>query len=155
MFFIAWKIFTIQRFELFFFFGHFWLLFKIFYSKRMILCVDEMKCSLLYLDIWIARKIDWCVILRGIYSEEYSWRLIRLIHMLYWHYSFVYAEREISKTNGLDLSFLFIFLSRWINSNKFKLIHLHQKLKSILTLNINVRLKVTRVFCILNSNGIE
>ena len=155
MFFIAWKIFTIQRFELFFFFGHFWLLFKIFYLKRMILCVKEMKCSLLYLDIWIARKIDWCVILRGIYSEEYSWRLIRLIHMLYWHYSFVYAEREISKTNGLDLSFLFIFLSRWINSNKFKLIHLHKKLKSILTLNINVRLKVTRVFCILNSNGIE
>ena len=55
----------------------------------------------------------------GLYTEEYFWRLILLSHMLYWQYSFVYTEREFSKTNALDLSFIFIFLSRWINSNKF------------------------------------
>ena len=62
---------------------------------------------------------------------------------------------KFSKTNALHLLFLFIFLSRWVNSNKFELIHLHKKIKIILTLNINIRLKVTWVFCILNSNGID
>ena len=42
------------------------------------------------------------------------------------------AEREFSKTNPLDLSLLFIFLSRWINSNKFELIHIHKNIKSTL-----------------------
>ena len=67
----------------------------------------------------------------------------------------MYTEREFSKTNALDLSLLFIFLSRWINSNKFELIHLRKNMKSTLTLSINVRLKVTRVFCILISRVID
>ena len=46
--------------------------------------------------------------------------------------------REFSKTNALDLLFLFIFLLRWINSNKFELIHLCKSMKSTLTLSINV-----------------
>ena len=46
--------------------------------------------------------------------------------------------REFSKTNALDLLFLFIFLLRWINSNKFELIHLCESMKSTLTLSINV-----------------
>ena len=50
---------------MFFLLGHFWSLFKIFYLKRIILFVNETKCSFLYLDIWISRKIDWCIILRG------------------------------------------------------------------------------------------
>ena len=33
-------------------------------------------------------------------------------HTLYWQYSFVYTERKFSKTNTLDLSFLFVFLPR-------------------------------------------
>ena len=41
-------------------------------------------------------------------------------HMLCWQYSFMYTEREFSKTNALHFSFLFIFLSKWINSNKFE-----------------------------------
>ena len=48
----------------------------------------------------------------------------------------MYTEREFSKTNALDLSFLFIFLSRWINSNKFELIHLRKNMKSTLILSI-------------------
>ena len=35
------------------------------------------------MDIWITRKIDWCIILKGVYAEEYSWRLVRLIHICY------------------------------------------------------------------------
>ena len=46
--------------------------------------------------------------------------------------------REFLKTNALDLLFLFIFLLRWINSNKFELIHLCKSMKSTLTLSINV-----------------
>ena len=52
--------------------------------------------------------------------------------MIYWQYSFIYTEKEFSKTNILDPSFLFIFLSRWINSmnsNKFELIQLHKNMK--------------------------
>ena len=52
--------------------------------------------------------------------------------MIYWQYSFIYTEKEFSKTNTLDPSFLFIFLSRWINSmnsNKFELIQLHKNMK--------------------------
>ena len=48
----------------------------------------------------------------------------------------------------LDLLFLFVLLSRWINSNKFE-IHLHKNMNNTLTFSINVRQKVTRVFCIL------
>ena len=76
-------------------------------------------------------------------------------YMLYQDYSFVYTEREFSKTNVLDLSFLFIFLSRCINSNNFELIHLQKNIKNTLTLSINVRLKVTRVLCILISRVID
>ena len=36
-------------------------------------------------------------------------------HMLYQHYSYVYTDKEFSKTNALDLSFLFVFLLGWIN----------------------------------------
>ena len=75
--------------------------------------------------------------------------------MLYQNYSSVYTEREFSKNNSLDLSFLFIFLLRWINSNKFELIHLRKKMKSTLTVSINVRLKTTRVLCILISIVID
>ena len=75
--------------------------------------------------------------------------------MLYQNYSSVYTEREFSKNNSPDLSFLFIFLLRWINSNKFELIHLRKKMKSTLTVSINVRLKTTRVLCILISIVID
>ena len=75
--------------------------------------------------------------------------------MLYQNYSSVYTEREFSKNNSLDLSFLFIFLLSWINSNKFELIHLRKKMKSTLTVSINVRLKTTRVLCILISIVID
>ena len=37
----------------------------------------------------------------------------------------------------------------------FELIHLDKNIKSTLTLSINVKLKVTRVLCILNSNGVD
>ena len=43
---------------------------------------------------------------------------------------FVYTEREFSKINTFDLSFLFIFLSRWINSNKFEIIHIHKNMET-------------------------
>ena len=76
-------------------------------------------------------------------------------HMLYQQYSIVHTEREFSKTNALGFSFLFIFLSRWINSNKFELIHLRKNMKSTLTLSINIRLKVTRVLCILIGRVID
>ena len=43
------------------------------------------------------------------------------------HYFF--RERELIKTNELDLSFFFIFFSRWIKLNKFELIDLHKNTK--------------------------
>ena len=67
----------------------------------------------------------------------------------------MYTEREFSKTNVFELLFLFIFLLRWTNSNKFKLIQLHKNMKNNLTLSINERLKVTRVLCILISRVID
>ena len=67
----------------------------------------------------------------------------------------MYTEREFSKTNVLDLSFLFIFLLRYINSNKFELIHPWKNIKNTLTLSNNVRLKMTRVLCILISRVIN
>ena len=66
--------------------------------------------------------------------------------LLYYHYPYLYIEREFLETNVMDLSFLFIFLSRWINSNKLELTHLHKNMKNTLTLNFNVRLKVTFAF---------
>ena len=67
----------------------------------------------------------------------------------------MYTEREFSKTNVLELLFLFIFLLSWTNSNKFKLIQLHKNMKNNLTLSINERVKVTRVPCILISRVID
>ena len=67
----------------------------------------------------------------------------------------MYTEREFSKTNALERLFLFIFLSRWTNSNKFKLIRPHKIMKNAVTLSINERLKVTRVLCILISRVID
>ena len=48
--------------------------------------------------------------------------------------------------------FCFFSYSCWI---KFELIHFCKNVKSTLTLSINIRLKVTRVFCILISNVIN
>ena len=48
-----------------------------------------------------------------------------LKHMLYWQYSFVYTEREFSKTNIFDLSFhLFSY------SCQGELIHLNKNMKA-------------------------
>ena len=138
---------NITLLKYFFFLGLFWSFFKFFYLKRIILFVNEAKCSLLYLNIWVPRKLDWCIIFRGVYTEEYSWRVVRLIHICYASI-IVYTEREFSKTSSLDLPFLFIQLSSWINLNKFELIHLLKSMKSTLILSINVGLKVTRVFYI-------
>ena len=97
----------------------------------------------------LSRKID----LRGVYMDEYNTSINT--NMLYYQHSFVYTKREFSKTKALDLSFLFVLFSRWINSNKFALIHLRWNMKNILTLSIKVRLKVTRVLCILISRVID
>ena len=51
-----------------------------------------------------------------------------------------------------------MFLLRWINSDKFELIHLHKNMKNTkntLTLSINERLKVTRVLCFLINRVID
>ena len=51
-----------------------------------------------------------------------------------------------------------MFLLRWINSDKFELIHLHKNMKNAkntLTLSINERLKVTRVLCFLINRVID
>ena len=71
-------------------------------------------------------------------------------HPLHKHYSFKYTKTESSKTNVLDLSIILIFLMRWINST-----NLYKNRKSNLTLRINVRLKVTRVICILISRVVD
>ena len=76
-------------------------------------------------------------------------------NMSYYHYSFVYKKRGFSKINALDLSFLFIFISRWITSNKFELIHHYKNMKSTTTLSITVKLKVTTAFCILINSAID
>ena len=84
-----------QVFKIFSFLSHFWLLFQIFYLKRIILFVKKMKHSLLHLAIWISREIDWCIVLRGVYIEVYSWRLILfLINISHTNYSLVYIERK-------------------------------------------------------------
>ena len=58
-----------QIFEIFFFLDHFWSLSKIFYLKIIILFVNQTKCSLIFLDLWISRKIDRCII------STLSWRM--------------------------------------------------------------------------------
>ena len=93
--------------------------------------MDSSKKTLVKLSI----KID----LRGVYMEEYLWRLILfLIHTLILAVLFHVYWKRIFKNQLVNLLFLFIFMLRWINSNKFELIHLCENLKSTLTLSINV-----------------
>ena len=101
----------------------------------------------------IIKKIRLMYYTKGVYTEDYSWILLLfLIHIYYTSIILCVYWRRIFKTSALDLSLRFIFLSRWINSNKFELIQLHKNMKSTLALSINVMLKVTRFFYILNSN---
>ena len=93
--------------------------------------MDSSKKTLVKLSI----KID----LRGVYMEEYLWRLILfLIHTFILAVLFHVYWKRIFKNQLVNLLFLFIFMPRWINSNKFELIHLCENLKSTLTLSINV-----------------
>ena len=48
--------------------------------------------------------------IKGVYMEEYSWRLML----------FSYTHVMLAALFSFFISFVFIFLSRWINSNKFK-----------------------------------
>ena len=114
-----------------------------------------MKCSLLYLDTWIWRKINWCIILRGVYKEEYSWGLIRLIQICYTSIILLCLLKEIFQKSMLWMLCFFSYSCQgeliqyvWINSS-------WQEYKSTLTLSINVKIKVTRVLCVLNSNGVD
>ena len=68
---------------------------------------------------------------------------------------FIVIRKGLKKSNMLNLFFPFIFLLRWIKSNKFDLIHLSKNMESNLTLSINVKLKVTRIFQILISRVID
>ena len=141
-------------FEIFFFF--LLIVFQnLLFKKNYFVCEQNKVLSPLpgYLN---TKKNRLMYYIKGVLHGRIFMKINKInTHMLYWHYSFVYAEREFSKTKTLNLSFLFIFLLRWINSNKFELIHLHKNIKSTLTLSINVQLKVTKIFCILNSNGID
>ena len=77
--------------------------------------------------------------------------------MLYWYTGSILLcilKENVQKPTRWNTS-LFIFLLRWINSNKFELIHLHMNMKSTFTLSINVMLKVTRVLCILISGVVD
>ena len=121
----------------------------------IILFVSKMKCSLSpgYLIIKNNRLMSY---IKGVYGRiVMKANTIFNTHMLYQHYFFMYTEREFPKISALNLLFLFIFLSRWINSKKLELVHLHKNMKSTLTSSINVTLKVTRVFCIINSSVID
>ena len=66
----------------------------------------------------------------------------------------VYWKR-IFKNQNVGSFVSFCVLVKVDNSNKFELIHLHKNMKNTLTLIINIRLEVTRVFCILISRVIE
>ena len=50
--------------------------------------------------------------------------------MLYWRYSCIYWKRIFKNQNVWSfICFVFIFLSRWINSNKFESIYLNKTMK--------------------------
>ena len=82
-----------------------------------------------------------------IHTKQYLRRLILFLIHTFCGSSILLCEGEFSKTNELDLLFLFMFLLRWVNSVKIELLHIHKNMKITLTLSINVGLKMTRAFC--------
>ena len=69
---------------------HFWLLFKIFYLKGFISFFNETKYSLHHLS----RKIYWCIMLRGVCTEEDSWRLMLFLNTCYTSSMFLCVLKE-------------------------------------------------------------
>ena len=103
-----------------------------------------------YLNIKNNRMMNF---IKGVYVEKYSLKLIRLIHVC--HTSIILScmlKKNFQKPMCWILCFVSYSCQGGLILNKFELIHLHKNIKSTFTLSINVRLKVTRVFCILNSN---
>ena len=109
--------------------------------KNSFIC---FRNKVLYPSRWylIIKKKDWFITLRGVYMEDYIYVILALFLRVYW--------KRIFKNQHIGFLFLFIFLSRWINWNKFKLIHLHKNMKSTQALSFNVMSKVTRVSYIVN-----
>ena len=87
----------------------------------------------------LSRKGD----LKGIYLEEYLWRLILC-------YTSSILSCILKENFQKPMCWIFLLFSYpcWI---KFELIHLPKNVISMLILSSNVRLKVTRVFCTLIS----
>ena len=90
----------------------------------------------------------------GICRKEYSWRLISLIHISYTGIILLCMLKENFQKPTCWI-FCFFSYSCWGGLIQMTLIHFHKNIKTTLTLSINVRLKVTRVFCVLNSIGID
>ena len=73
--------------------------------------------------------------IKEVYTEEYSWRLVLYsVHTCYTSGTLsCILEENFQKLARLVSHFFFvIFVSRWINSNKFKfeLVHLHKNIKT-------------------------
>ena len=104
--------------------------FQILYLKRFILFLTKTKCSLLHLDIWLLRNIRWCIISRR-FTQENLWRLILFLIGKCCNSIILVFWMRISKNQQIwyFVSFAFIFLLRWINSNKFELILPHKNMQ--------------------------
>ena len=82
---------------------------------------------------WLSTKIYWCIMLRGVWTEQFSWRLIytSFKHIILTLFFCVYWKRIFKNQHVLSfISFIFMFFWRWINSNKFELILLHKNMKT-------------------------
>ena len=78
--------------------------------KRFISFLNEMNCSLHHLDFDYQEKYMYYV-KGGLHRRIFVKINTIFKHMLYYQYSFVYTEKEFSKTNTFDLSFLLLSYS--------------------------------------------
>ena len=103
--------------------------------------------------IKLSRKID----LRVVYMEEYFWRLILPLIRTCYASSILSCILKENFQKPMRWTFRFFSYPRrgGLIQNKFELLHLRKNMKNTLTLSINARLKVTRVFCILIGRVID
>ena len=90
--------------------------------------LNKTKCSLCHLDFDCQKHIYWYIVLKWICTEEYLWRLILFLNQCYINSILLLYWKKVFKNQQTwsFVSFVFIFLSRWVNSNKFELIHLNK-----------------------------
>ena len=74
-----------------------------------------MKCSLLHSDVWLS-KIDWFIILRGVYMEEYSWKLMLFLLHNMLQYTSIILSCILKESFQTPTCWIFCFFSYFCQS---------------------------------------